>query len=74
MIKSGKGRCRGHVTHMGKKGNAYRVLVGKPKVSRPFEEFVVDGRMILKWNFGRWAGRAWTGFIGPRNREDGNVF
>jgi hypothetical protein len=35
MIKSRKMRLAGHITCMGEKRNAYRVLVGKPKGKRP---------------------------------------
>jgi hypothetical protein len=48
---------------VGKTGNSYRVLVGKWEGKRSFEDRGVDGRVILKWNFDRWTGRAWTEFI-----------
>jgi hypothetical protein len=32
MLKSNRMRWTGHVAHMGEKRNAYKVLVGKPKV------------------------------------------
>jgi hypothetical protein len=35
MIKSGRMRCAGHVAFMGKKGNAYMILMGKPAGKRP---------------------------------------
>jgi hypothetical protein len=58
---------------VGKKENAYRVLVGKLEGYRPFEDQGVDGRVMLKWNFDRWTGRAWTEFIGLRNKWQGAV-
>jgi hypothetical protein len=35
MIRSGRMRWAGHVARMGKKRNAYRLLVGKPEGRRP---------------------------------------
>jgi hypothetical protein len=35
MIKSRRMRWAGHVTRMGEKRNAYRILVGKPEEKRP---------------------------------------
>jgi hypothetical protein len=35
MIKSRRMRLPGHVARMGKKRNAYRILVGKPERKRP---------------------------------------
>jgi hypothetical protein len=35
MITSRMMRCVGHVARMGEKGNAYRLLVGKPEGRRP---------------------------------------
>jgi hypothetical protein len=35
MIKSRRMRWAGHVTGMGEKRNAYRLLVGKPEGKRP---------------------------------------
>jgi hypothetical protein len=43
MIKSRRMRWAGHVSRMGEKRNAYRILVGKPEGKRPL------GRPILKW-------------------------
>jgi hypothetical protein len=49
MIKPRRMRWLGHVTRMGEKRNAYRVLVGKTEVKKPHEDTDVDGRIILKW-------------------------
>ena len=54
----------GHVTRMGEKRVAYRVLVGKPEGMRPLGRPGVDGRIILiwifrKWDVGLWAGSSW---------------
>ena len=35
VIKSRRMRCAGHVECMGERGDAYRVLVGKPEGKRP---------------------------------------
>jgi hypothetical protein len=45
MIKSMKTRWTGHAARMGKKRNAYRILMGKPQRER-----------ILKWILERWDG------------------
>jgi hypothetical protein len=31
----------------------------------------VDRRIILKWNFKKWDGEAWTGLIGLRRETGG---
>jgi hypothetical protein len=43
MMKSRRMRWAGHVTRIGMKRNAYRILVGKPEGKRPL------GRPIRKW-------------------------
>jgi hypothetical protein len=43
IIKSRRMRWAGHVARMGEKGNAYRILVGKPEGKRPL------GRPIRRW-------------------------
>jgi hypothetical protein len=43
IIKSRRMRWAGHVTRMGEKRNAYRLLVGKPEGKRPL------GRPRRKW-------------------------
>jgi hypothetical protein len=43
MIKSRMMRWAGHVARIGKKINAYRILVGKPEGKRPL------GRLRCKW-------------------------
>jgi hypothetical protein len=43
IIKSNKMRWAGHVARMGEKGNAYRLLLGKPEGKRPL------GRSRLRW-------------------------
>jgi hypothetical protein len=43
IIKSRRMRWAGHVARMGEKGNAYRLLVGKPEGKRPL------GRPRRRW-------------------------
>jgi hypothetical protein len=40
---------------------AHTVLVGRPEGKRSFEDLNVDGRIMLKWIFGKCYGAAWTG-------------
>jgi hypothetical protein len=39
----------------------YRIFVGKPEGKRPLGNPGIDGRIILKWTFGKWFLRVWTG-------------
>jgi hypothetical protein len=54
MIKSRRMRWAGHVARMGKKRNAYRLLVGKPEgkrpQGRPRRRWVDNIKYILGWN------------------------
>jgi hypothetical protein len=49
IIKARMMRWAGHVARMGKKTNAYRLLVGKPEGRRPLEDRDVSGWIILRW-------------------------
>jgi hypothetical protein len=51
-----------HVTRMGEKRNAYRLLVGKPEGKRPLDQDV-GGCIILGWLYERWDGVMWTGLV-----------
>jgi hypothetical protein len=50
MIKLRSMRWAGHVAEMGEKGNAYRILVGKPdgRLRRPRRRFVNNIKMDLR--------------------------
>jgi hypothetical protein len=48
-----------------------RALVGKPEERSHLEDQGVDGRIILRWIFGRWDLRAWTGLIWLRKGKVG---
>jgi hypothetical protein len=54
---------------MGKKKNAYRILVGKPEGKRPLERPSVGGRVILKWilEIG-WGGMDWMDLAQDRDQ------
>jgi hypothetical protein len=51
-----------HVSHIGDKRGAYRVLVRRPDGKRPLGRPRLEGRIILKW-ISKWFGEAWTGLI-----------
>ena len=47
---------------MGERRGVYGVLVGVPDGERGhLEDPGVDGRIILRWMFGKWVAGAWTG-------------
>ena len=46
----------GHVALMWEGSGVCRILVGKPEGKRPLGNTGVDGRIILKWIFGKWDG------------------
>jgi hypothetical protein len=52
MIKSRRMRWAGHVTQLGEKRNAYRILVGKPEGKRslggPRSRWVDNNKMDLR--------------------------
>ena len=47
---------------MGKGRVVYRVLVGKPEEKDHWGDPGVDGRIILRWIFGKWDVGVWTGW------------
>jgi hypothetical protein len=70
MIKSRRMRLAGHVARMGKKSNAYRVLVRKPEGKRPL------GRHRRKWEYNikmdvreiGWGGMDWIHLTQDRDQ------
>jgi hypothetical protein len=70
IIKSRRMKWAGHVARMGKKRNAYRLLVGKPErkspLGRPRRRWVDNIRMDLG-EVG-WVGVDWIGLAQDRNR------
>jgi hypothetical protein len=54
VIKSRRIRRAEHVVLMGKGRGVYRVLVGKPEGKSHWGDPDVDGRIILRWSFGKW--------------------
>jgi hypothetical protein len=70
IIKLRRMRWTGHVARMGEKGNAYRLLVGKPEGKRPL------GRPRCRWvdnirmDIGEvgWGDVDWIGLAQHRNR------
>jgi hypothetical protein len=63
VIKSRRLRWPGHVTLVGERKVTCRVLVGKLEGNSPFGRSGVDGRIILRWIFRKWAVMASTGSI-----------
>jgi hypothetical protein len=70
IMKSRRMRWAGHVARMGKKGNAYGLLVGKPEgkrlLGRPRRRWVNNIRMDLG-EVG-WRDVDWIGLAQDRNR------
>jgi hypothetical protein len=56
VIKSRRLRWAGHVARMAERRGAYRALVGKPEGKNHLKDPGVDGKIILKWIFGRLNG------------------
>jgi hypothetical protein len=70
MTKSGRMRWAGHVTRMGEKRNAYRILVGKPEGKRPLgrpRRRLVDN---IKMDLGEigWDGKDWIDLAQGRDQ------
>jgi len=45
-----------------------RVLVEKPEGKRPLGDPDIDGRIILRWIFGKWEGGDWMELAQDRDR------
>jgi hypothetical protein len=58
VIKSRRLRWAGHAARMGEGRGAYWILVwGDPREGDHLGDPGVDGRIILRWIFGKWDGR-----------------
>jgi len=53
VIKSRRMRWAGHVARTGKRRAIFRVLVGKPEGKSHLGDPGIDGRIILRWIFGK---------------------
>jgi hypothetical protein len=73
MIKSRRMRWAGHVTRMGEKINACRLLVGKPEGKRLLGRPRLGGWIILGWILERWDGAIWTGLVWLRVGAGGEL-
>jgi hypothetical protein len=70
MIKSRRMRWAGHVTRMGERRNAYRILVGEPEgqrpLGRPRRRRVVNIKIDLKEI--EWSGMDWIDLAMDRDQ------
>ena len=62
VVKSRRMRCAGHVALMGEGRDVHRVMVRKPEVKSHCGDPDLDGRIILRWIFGKWEGVVGTGW------------
>jgi len=70
VIKSRRMRWAGHVARMGR-GEMYTGFWwGNLRESDHLEDKGVDGRIILRWTFSKWALGVWTGLIWLRIGTD----
>jgi hypothetical protein len=56
VIKSRRLRWAGQVARMGEERGAYWILVERPEGRHHLGDPGVDGRIILRWIFGKWDG------------------
>jgi hypothetical protein len=70
MIESKRMRWEGHVTRMGEKRNAYKILVGKPEgkrpLGRPRRRWVDNIKIYLREI--RWDGSDWINLAQDRDQ------
>ena len=46
---------------------------GNLKEEDHLEDLVIDGKIILKFNFKKWGGKVWTGFTWLRRGTSGEL-
>ena len=63
VIKSRRMRCAWHVACMGERGDAYRVLVGKPEGTRPLGISSSRWEDNIKMDLQEVGWGAWTGLL-----------
>ena len=63
VIKSRRMRWAGHVARMWERRGPYMVWWGTLNERDHLEEPGVDGRIILRWVYGKWVAGTWTGLI-----------
>jgi hypothetical protein len=75
MIKSRRMKWMGHVTQMGEKRNACRILVGKPHRKRPLGRSRVRWVNNIKTDLGniKWGGGVLTGLVWFGIRTSGGL-
>jgi len=73
VIRSRIMRLAGHVAYVGVRRGAHRVLVGNLRKRDHLEEQGIDGRIILRWIFRMWHGRAWAVWIWLRIGTGGGL-
>ena len=61
VIKSRRMRWAAHVGRIGEKRGVYSVLVGKREEKAHLGEPGIDGRIMLRWIFGKWDVWMWNG-------------
>jgi len=71
VIKSRRMRRAGHVAHMGKEREVYRVLSGNRRKREHWGDLGVDGWIILGWISRRWDVGIWTALGWPRIETGG---
>ena len=71
VVKSRRMRWAGHVVRMVDGRGVHRVLIGKPEGRDHWGDPDVDGKIILKWIFGKWLGVVRTGWSWLRIGTDG---
>jgi len=56
VIKPRRMRWAVHLSCMGERKVAHRILVGKPEGKKCLEDTGVDGSLLLRWIFRKWDG------------------